>query len=66
MVPAEFMTTAVAMCTDALPEFPYFGNKLLTCHLFKVGVHSIVPTQQRVQRFIPRVEMTQPPDAAHH
>jgi len=35
MVPAEFMTTAVAMFTDALPEFPYFGKKLLTCHLFK-------------------------------
>ncbi len=44
MVPTEFMTAAVAMLTDALPEFPYFGNKLFTCHLVKVGVHSVVTT----------------------
>jgi hypothetical protein len=48
MVPAKLMTTAVAMFTNALPELPYFGNKLFTCHLFKVGVHSIVSAQQRV------------------
>jgi hypothetical protein len=58
MVPAEFMTAAVSMLTDALPEFLYFGNKLFTCHLVKVGVHSVVPAQQRVQRLIPRVWMT--------
>lgn len=46
MVPAEFMTTAVAMFANALPEFLYFGNKLFTCHLFKVGIHSMVPAQQ--------------------
>ena len=40
------MTTTVAMLTNALPEFLYFGNKLFTCHLFKVGVHSIVLAQQ--------------------
>jgi hypothetical protein len=43
MVPAEFMTAAVAMLLDALPEFLYFGNELFTCHLVKVGVHSVVP-----------------------
>ena len=62
MVPAEFMTTAVAMFTDGLPEFPYFGDKLFTCHPFKGGVHSIVPAQQQVQRLILRVWMTQPPN----
>lgn len=46
MVPAELMTTAVAMFTNAVPEFLYFGDKLFTCHLFEVGVHSIVPAQQ--------------------
>jgi len=55
MVPAKFMTAAVAMLTDALPEFPYFRNKLFTCHLLKVGVHSVVPTQQRVQGVILRL-----------
>jgi hypothetical protein len=39
MVPAEFMTSAVAMFADALPQLPYFGNELFTCHLVKVGVH---------------------------
>src|SRR5688572_25245306 len=43
MVPAEFMTAAVAMLTDALPKSPYFGNKLFTRHLVKVGVHGFVP-----------------------
>jgi hypothetical protein len=62
MVPAELMTTPVAMLTDAPPEFLDFGNKLFTCHLFKVGVHSIVPAQQLVKRLIPRVWMTQPPN----
>src|SRR5215475_3001699 len=46
MMPTKFMTTAVAMFADAFPEFLYFGDKLFTCHLFKVGVHSIVPAQQ--------------------
>ena len=48
MVPTEFMTAAVAMLTDALPEFLYFGDKLFTCHLIKVGVHSVVTTNSAV------------------
>jgi hypothetical protein len=50
------------MLTNAPPEFLDFGNKLFTCHLFKVGVHCIVPVQQLVKRLIPRVWMTQPPN----
>lgn len=41
MVPAEFVTTAVAMLADALPKFPDFGNKLFTCHPVEVGVHGV-------------------------
>jgi hypothetical protein len=62
MVPAEFMTTAVAMLANAAPEFLYFSNKLLTCHLFKVGIHNIAPSQQGLQRSAPCVWMTQPPN----
>jgi hypothetical protein len=60
MVPTEFMAAAVAMLTDALPELLYFGNKLFTCHLVKVGVHNVVPKEsvQRVQRLDPRDWMT--------
>ncbi|MGH2397369.1 MAG: hypothetical protein ACRDFW_10350 [bacterium] len=45
MVPTELMAAAVAMLTDALPQLLYFGNKFLTCHLVKVGVHNVVPTE---------------------
>jgi hypothetical protein len=45
MVPAEFMAAAVAMLTDAFPQFLHFGNELFTCHLVKVGVHNAFPTE---------------------
>jgi len=44
MVPTEFMAAAVAMLTDALPKFLYFGNKFFPCHLIKVGVHNVLPS----------------------
>jgi hypothetical protein len=52
MVPTEFMAAAVAMLADALPQLLYFGNKFFACHLVKVGVHNVLPTESipRVQR----------------
>jgi hypothetical protein len=43
MVPTELMAAAVAMLSDALPQLLYFGHKLFTCHLVKVGVHNVLP-----------------------
>jgi hypothetical protein len=43
MVPTEFMETAVAMITNALPQLSYFDDKFLTCHPVKIPVHKVLP-----------------------
>lgn len=49
MVPAEFMTVAVSMLTDALSQLLYFGNEFFTCHPIKVGVHNVLSTKSLVR-----------------
>ena len=60
MVPAQIMTAGVAMFTDTLTQPLYFGDKLFTRHLIKIGVHSVVSTQQRASQFVACL-MTNPP-----
>ena len=55
MVPTELMAAAVAMLTDAFPQFLHVGNELFTCHLVKVGVY---------HRSQPRQWTTEPPSTA--
>jgi hypothetical protein len=45
MVPTEFMAAAVAMRSDATPQFLHFGNQLFTSHLVEVSVHHSVPIE---------------------
>ena len=46
MVPTEFMAVAVAMLTDALSQLLYLGNEFFTCHLVKIDVHNVLPTER--------------------
>jgi hypothetical protein len=41
MMPAEFVTGAIAVCTNALPQSLHLSDKLLSRHSADIFVHDV-------------------------
>ena len=43
MMPAEFVSSAVSMFANTLPQFFDLGDQFIPCHAIEIFIHSLPP-----------------------